>query len=58
MTSTIENAKSMQAELVSMRRHLHAHPELNFVEYKTSQYAAEKLTALGFSGRQIGGPTV
>ena len=57
MTSTIENAKSMQAELVSMRRHLHAHPELNFVEYKTSQYAAEKLTALGFSVRQIGGPT-
>ncbi len=57
MTSTIENAKSMQAQLVSMRRHLHAHPELNFVEYKTSQYAAEKLTALGFSVRQIGGPT-
>jgi amidohydrolase len=57
MTSTIENAKSMQAELVSMRRHLHAHPELNFVEYHTSQYAAEKLTALGFTVRQIGGPT-
>lgn len=57
MTSTIENAKSMQAELVSMRRHLHAHPELNFVEYQTSQYAAEKLTKLGFTVRQIGGPT-
>ena len=57
MTSTIENAKSMQAELVSMRRYLHANPELNFVEYKTSKYAAEKLTALGFSVRQIGGET-
>lgn len=57
MTAMIENAKLMQAELVSMRRHLHAHPELNFVEYKTSQYAAEKLTSLGFSVRQIGGKT-
>ena len=57
MSSTIENAKSMQADLVSMRRHLHAHPELNFAEFNTSQYAAEKLTALGFTVRQIGGKT-
>ena len=47
----------MQADLVAMRRELHAHPELNFVEYKTSQFAAEKLTALGFSVRQVGGKT-
>jgi len=57
MSSTIEIAKSMQADLVAMRRELHAHPELNFVEYKTSQFAAEKLTALGFTVRQVGGKT-
>jgi amidohydrolase len=57
MSSTIEIAKSMQADLVAMRRELHAHPELNFVEYKTSEFAAEKLTALGFTVRQIGGKT-
>ncbi len=57
MSSTIEIAKSMQADLVAMRRQLHAHPELNFVEYKTSQFAAEKLTAMGFTVRQIGGNT-
>ncbi|PPD29877.1 MAG: hypothetical protein CTY21_12595, partial [Methylomonas sp.] len=47
----------MQADLVAMRRELHAHPELNFVEYKTSQFAAEKLTSLGFTVRQVGGKT-
>jgi metal-dependent amidase/aminoacylase/carboxypeptidase family protein len=57
MSSTIEIAKSMQADLVAMRRELHAHPELNFVEHKTSQFAAEKLIALGFTVRQIGGKT-
>lgn len=57
MTSTFEIAKSMQADLVAVRRELHAHPELNFVEHKTSQFAAEKLTALGFTVRQIGGKT-
>lgn len=57
MTSTIEQAKSMQADLVAMRRHLHAHPELNFAEFNTSKFAAEKLTALGFSVQQMGGQT-
>lgn len=47
----------MQADLVAMRRHLHAHPELNFAEFNTSKFAAEKLTALGFSVQQMGGQT-
>lgn len=57
MSSTIEIAKSMQADLIAVRRELHAHPELNFVEYKTSQFAAKKLTELGFTVRQVGGKT-
>lgn len=57
MSETLQRAKQIQEDLVSMRRHLHANPELNFVEYETSKYAAEKLTALGFSVRSLGGET-
>jgi len=57
MSATLQSAKQMQEDLVSMRRHLHAHPELNFVEHQTSKFAADKLTALGFSVRSVGGET-
>lgn len=35
------------AEVREIRRHLHAHPELSFEEYKTSEYIATKLTEYG-----------
>jgi amidohydrolase len=57
MNETFRNARQIQEDLVSMRRHLHAHPELNFVEYETSKFAAEKLRGLGFNVRAIGGET-
>lgn len=57
MSETLQRAKQIQDDLVSMRRHLHAHPELNFVEFETSKYAADKLTALGFAVRTMGGQT-
>jgi amidohydrolase len=56
-STTIENAKLIQDELVQMRRHLHKHPELNFVEYETSKFATEKLQALGFAVSSKGGKT-
>lgn len=31
-------------EVVSIRQHLHAHPELSFREYETSEYVASKLS--------------
>ncbi|MFN8281943.1 MAG: M20 family metallopeptidase [Chitinophagales bacterium] len=34
-------------ELVSIRRHLHAHPELSYEEKETSKFIADKLTAYG-----------
>ena len=34
-------------EIVAIRRHLHSHPELSFMEFNTSKFVAEKLTALG-----------
>ncbi len=43
----LELARLLQPKLVVYRRHLHAHPELGFQEFKTSQYVSEQLTALG-----------
>lgn len=31
-------------EIIAVRRHLHANPELSFKEFKTAEYVAEKLT--------------
>jgi len=39
-------ASDYAAEIVKIRRHLHAHPELSNQEFKTSQYIAEILTDL------------
>ncbi len=33
-----EKTKAIEAELIEIRRHLHANPELSFEEYKTSEY--------------------
>ncbi|MGH7463449.1 MAG: amidohydrolase, partial [Longimicrobiales bacterium] len=35
-------------EMVALRHHLHAHPELAFEEHQTSALVAEKLTAWGY----------
>ena len=34
--------------VVALRRTLHAHPELGFLEYRTAALAADRLEALGF----------
>jgi amidohydrolase len=40
-------AKQHQVENVSIRRHLHAHPELSYQEFETSKYVQAQLTAIG-----------
>lgn len=47
-TSMLDRAQSLQDEIVELRRHLHAHPELSYEEFATSKLAAEKLSALGY----------
>lgn len=42
-----EKAEKYHSEMIAVRRHLHAHPELSFEEYKTSEYVAGKLDELG-----------
>ena len=37
------------ASVVAMRRDLHAHPELGFLEYRTASLAAERLARLGYA---------
>jgi aminobenzoyl-glutamate utilization protein A len=37
------------ASVVAMRRDLHAHPELGFLEYRTAARAAERLSRLGYA---------
>lgn len=42
-----ERAKAYFPNVVEMRRHLHAHPELSYEEVETGKYVAQKLTELG-----------
>ncbi len=46
--SLIDQAKQLQDEIVSLRRHLHSNPELSYEEFETSKLAAERLSNLGF----------
>lgn len=47
-SSYLEKAKSLQDELIEIRRYLHARPELSFQEFETSNYLAKRLGELGF----------
>jgi amidohydrolase len=38
-------AAAYKAEFVAIRQHLHAHPELSYQEFETSEYVQDKLTA-------------
>src|SRR5690349_6828002 len=42
-----EQSKSIVGDVVSMRRHLHAHPELSYQEYETAKFVAGKLRSFG-----------
>ena len=52
MSTTLEQkikklANEYAAEFVAIRRHLHANPELSYVEFETSRFVQEKLTGFG-----------
>jgi amidohydrolase len=42
-------AEKYAAEVVEMRRYIHAHPELSYQEYNTAQYVAHQLKTFGLS---------
>lgn len=43
------SARDLSPDLIRIRHHLHAHPELSFQEYETSKFIQEQLSALGIS---------
>jgi amidohydrolase len=45
------------AELVAVRRHLHAHPELGFAEHATTDFLEQQLRAAGLEPRRLAGGT-
>jgi len=40
-------AQEIHQEVIEMRRHIHANPELSFQEYETSRFVKNKLTSFG-----------
>jgi amidohydrolase len=40
-------AKELLPQIIEIRRHLHANPELSFKEFKTSEFVCDKLKELG-----------
>src|SRR5580692_5615918 len=40
-------AKQYAPDLISIRHHLHAHPELSYHEFETSTFVQHKLTEIG-----------
>jgi amidohydrolase len=50
-------SRAHHAELVEVRRHLHAHPELGFAEHETTAYLEQRLIAAGLRPRRLKGGT-
>lgn len=57
MRDFLQHARSIQADLVELRRDLHRHPELAFREERTAARAAEAVEAAGFEVRRGAGGT-
>jgi len=45
-------AKDQAADVIANRRHLHTNPELSFEEFKTAQFVAAELRALGLTPQE------
>ncbi len=46
-------AKAYHLEFIQNRRHIHAHPELSYQEYKTSEYIQSQLRAIGITDLEV-----
>ena len=47
MTALLDEARSLEAWLVAVRRDIHRHPELGFAETRTAALVARELEELG-----------
>lgn len=58
-SSVLPGIQAIEDEMISLRRHLHAHPELSFEEFATSDLIASKLLEWGYEvDRGMGGTGV
>jgi amidohydrolase len=46
-------ASDIHNEVISIRRHLHAHPELSFQEYETAAFVKAQLDAMGIAWKPV-----
>jgi len=46
-------SKAYSEEFIAVRRHLHAHPELSYLEFETSKFVQSKLSEIGISFQVI-----
>ena len=57
--AVLPGIRAIDQEMVALRRHLHAHPELAFEEFATSDLVAQRLAEWGYSvHRGLGGTGV
>jgi amidohydrolase len=47
-----EQSQAALGEVIRMRRHLHAHPELSYQEHQTAKFVAEKLRSFGLQPQE------
>ncbi|OVZ56863.1 amidohydrolase [Pigmentiphaga sp. NML080357] len=58
-TAVLPGIRAIEAEMVALRRHIHAHPELAFEEFGTSDLVADRLAQWGYAvDRGLGGTGV
>jgi hippurate hydrolase len=51
-------ASAFAADTISIRHHLHAHPELSYQEYDTSAFVKKQLDVIGISHISMAGTGV
>jgi amidohydrolase len=45
-------SRNYASDVISIRRHLHSHPELSYQEFETAKFIFEKLTSIGLNPTQ------
>ena len=50
----LDKAEAIKAEIIRLRREIHAHPELGFEEFKTAALVADTLAEIGFDEIKTG----
>ncbi|MDR3073568.1 MAG: amidohydrolase [Deltaproteobacteria bacterium] len=58
MTDFLNEARSIEAEVIAWRRRFHENPELGFQEHETAAFVLQTLREFGYAPRRVGGTGV